>query len=181
MSREESESVLEVWGGIAGYFLVRESGPAWVLSRVGISDEKEELVIHRKIFLTGNGKYMVQSTRTTAPEFATLDDLIYFYQQQTFSDGTKLTSEMPPNAECARAPSLKYIMASEQPAPTSTLGCADVCHTACGVSFSQIPASGAICRGTQRSRRSQALRQHGGGRYHLARCRWSSDSCPPQL
>merc|ERR1719424_45768 len=52
ISRTEAETVLQEWGSTNGLFLVRESGPIWVMSRIGRSDEDSELIVHRKISLT---------------------------------------------------------------------------------------------------------------------------------
>jgi len=94
ISRTEAETVLQEWGSANGLFLVRESGPIWVMSRIGRSDEDSELIVHRKINLT-NGRYSMQSTRTAPKEFETLDELVVYYQQNKFSDGTSLMTQIP--------------------------------------------------------------------------------------
>merc|ERR1712086_87680 len=94
ISRTEAETVLQEWGSTNGLFLVRESGPIWVMSRIGRSDEDSELIVHRKISLT-NGRYSMQSTRTAPKEFDSLDELVAYYQRTTFSDGTSLMTEVP--------------------------------------------------------------------------------------
>ena len=77
ISREESEEILDRWGGEVGTFLIRESGAAFVISRVGRSDvangsqQSVTMIIHRKIDYKA-GMYQMQSTRTKAPAFKTL-------------------------------------------------------------------------------------------------------------
>ena len=71
ISRPEAEVILQEWGNSPGLFLIRESGPIWVMSRIGRSDENSELIVHRKITFT-NGKYSMQSTRTTPKDFDSL-------------------------------------------------------------------------------------------------------------
>ena len=81
LSREEAEKVMDEWGGGVGTFLIRESGVAFVITRVGRSDAdsfrgSEPMILHRKIdFLSlaaTAGMYQMQSSRTAAPAFKTL-------------------------------------------------------------------------------------------------------------
>lgn len=81
-SREESEQILgDRWGGEVGTFLIRESGAAFVISRLGRSDagnssqQSVTMMIHRKIDYKA-GMYQMQSVRTKAPAFKTLVGLL---------------------------------------------------------------------------------------------------------
>ena len=100
LSREEAEEILDTWGGEVGTFLIRESGAAFVISRVGRSDaaggsqHSVTMIIHRKIEYKA-GMYQMQSTRTKAPAFKTLPELVSHYQNNLFSDNTQLVATQP--------------------------------------------------------------------------------------